>query len=797
MYKAIGLIICASVMAVSLYLFSGGDPSRALSARTDSESGDGYGAVARRFLQDAREQAQKGNLAEARRLAGTAASLCSDWSASEQSPDQFLKSLHANGQATNDDNLFAPADRAADSRTDSMEVNPFEEAVTGSERTSAGAVPAGEQNADVPVTSGELLKKKQAQRLVKEARQALSSGDIALARSRALQARQLNASWGLWDDRPEHVLADIEKKTKTSTFVAGGRSTPVTPELRSRDTEHDYQQATVLLSRARQAMDAGNLAEAQKLTDEAATYEVAYGIFEDSPAIVSRDITQLSRSGSGAFEAFSSMNADESPEAEKARQLLRDAREALNHGRLTEARDKATMASNLNVSYNVLDDRPELVLHDVDSATRGQGGAQIPDTAPSNLAQNDSSASSDARRLVANARGALEAGDTKTAQEFAVQAQQQDAAFGLLEDRPELVLEEAHMLAQRQKDADNTQGLAQRNPVDVTQPGKQGTDNPFAATPYDNSEFATADFPVIAPEQLSADRSYRRGVQLYRSGDRTGAKIAFTEAWQKAGELSGVQRRQLQDFLQDLATTPAGKVQLASAQQEFTGSADAGDSPKKSAGSTDERDPLTVASEASDVRFDRLRTEVMNSVFRAEKLKQDSPDEALQILDNTLATVESAPLNKESLETLAGYIRRSQDSIRAWKQQMAPNLAREERNRNVLEDIKRETEIKIRIEQEFAELVDQYNELLKEKRFAEAELVAKKARDLNSDSPAATLMVEKAKMYRQNYFNQDIRERKADSFTRQLNDVDLSSILPAGEYNLPDAKSWKDLTDRR
>ena len=55
MYKAIGLIICASVMAVSLYLFSGGDPSRALSARTDSESGDGYGAVARRFLQDARE----------------------------------------------------------------------------------------------------------------------------------------------------------------------------------------------------------------------------------------------------------------------------------------------------------------------------------------------------------------------------------------------------------------------------------------------------------------------------------------------------------------------------------------------------------------------------------------------------------------------------------------------------------------------------------------------------------------------------------------------------------------------
>ena len=52
-------------------------------------------------------------------------------------------------------------------------------------------------------------------------------------------------------------------------------------------------------------------------------------------------------------------------------------------------------------------------------------------------------------------------------------------------------------------------------------------------------------------------------------------------------------------------------------------------------------------------------------------------------------------------------------------------------------------------------------------------------------------------MYRQNYFNQDVRDRKADSFTRQLNDVDLASVLPAGEYNHPDAKTWKELSGKR
>ena len=123
MHKAIGFITCASVMAVSLYLFSGGDPSRTLSAQTDSESGDGYSAVARRFVQDARQQAHKGNIAEARRLAGTAASLCSDWSKSEQSPEQFLKSLETSGQSTGgDDFLFNDSEPAANGSQGSTEV---------------------------------------------------------------------------------------------------------------------------------------------------------------------------------------------------------------------------------------------------------------------------------------------------------------------------------------------------------------------------------------------------------------------------------------------------------------------------------------------------------------------------------------------------------------------------------------------------------------------------------------------------------------------------------------------------
>ncbi|MFY8058179.1 MAG: hypothetical protein ACOVRM_10585, partial [Planctomycetaceae bacterium] len=289
---------------------------------------------------------------------------------------------------------------------------------------------------------------------------------------------------------------------------------------------------------------------------------------------------------------------------------------------------------------------------------------------------------------------------------------------------------------------------------------------------------------------------------MLRSGDRDGARSAFQAAWKNAGELSSTERRQLQEFLQDLASPKA--VRLASSQEpaeDTDAPADGDVTPlfpdEPAAGSPGPPDALTSAADKSDVQYDRLRTEVMNSVFRAEKMKTTNPDEALQILDNTLATIEATPLSKESLETLAGYVRRSHASISAWRDQQAPNLAREDKNRNIMEAIQLETEAKIRIEQEFADLVEDFNLKMKERRYAEAELIARKAKDLNPDLPQATIMVEKAKLQKQIAFNEDVKERKADSFLQSLNDVEEAMIAPGRDYNMPDARSWGELTKRR
>ncbi|MCA9013409.1 MAG: hypothetical protein KDB01_26850, partial [Planctomycetaceae bacterium] len=90
---------------------------------------------------------------------------------------------------------------------------------------------------------------------------------------------------------------------------------------------------------------------------------------------------------------------------------------------------------------------------------------------------------------------------------------------------------------------------------------------------------------------------------------------------------------------------------------------------------------------------------------------------------------------------------------------------------------------------QFNELVNQYNQLIKGRRFAEAELVGKKARELQTNEPHAILMVEKAKMYRQLAFNESVRKRKegiADDIS-----VSMGSVIDAVEQPITSIAEYR------
>ena len=161
----------------------------------------------------------------------------------------------------------------------------------------------------------------------------------------------------------------------------------------------------------------GDLQAARRKAEQAAKYNVAYSPFDDRPELVLESIgireAQTGRGSPADFgveqagaqsgpsvagdgsDRIRQANAQALPGAEsaavhrtkkeRANALVRSARADLKHGRIEAARRKAKQAVDLAVTYSIMEDRPELILADIErrepsqsiagSGTPGAGGA--------------------------------------------------------------------------------------------------------------------------------------------------------------------------------------------------------------------------------------------------------------------------------------------------------------------------------------------------------------------------------------------------------------------------------------
>ncbi|MFK7817163.1 MAG: hypothetical protein AB8G99_00470 [Planctomycetaceae bacterium] len=706
MRKPIGLIACVAVIAGSLWILGGGRPSQTAVAQVEDTGS--YEAAARRFLQNAKSAAAQGDLKGAKQMAETAASFRVTWGQGEQTPEQFLKTLvtaSGSGQFPDDEVWTQPPADAA--------ISPF----------------ANQTQAESKTTQSRSVKG-QATALLRKARVAMARGAYEEARARALQARQLGVTYGLWDDRPEHVLAEIERLTGQSTVVGSAppkRDNPAHPD-QTRDT------AVALVQSARLDLRAGRIESARQKAAEAQKYNATFGPQEDSPELILKDASRMEASSVKATPATTS------PERTTALALVEKARKALKEGRLSIAREQALAASRMNVEYQLWDDRPELVMADIQTAL----------------------------------------GQSATAATPAPPVETEISAADFAPDQSEA-----------------------------------GS----VAVPL----ISANDFDVIDTAGETAVQAFERGVVLLRQNDRAEAHEAFMKAQRSGEKLDDFRQEELTKHLASFDNIRKdSQISLVSAQETTpVSSSDFGDEmlfddpepAQEQNAELPELDtpvpaPAEVAEAAADdsrvfdkvtqkdaVRYDRLRTEVLNSVFRAEKLRDSNPDGAIALLDRSVGNVEASQLGDEAKQTLLGYLKRSQEAVKAYAQERAPLIALEQRNAEVKEALKADMKTKVRIEQEFANMVEKYNDLMEERRYAEAVIVAKQARELDPDTPASIVMLEKAKFARQITINKDIRERRADGALAALTDVEESLMPTDEEISYP--KNWGELTKSR
>ena len=443
-------------------------------------------------------------------------------------------------------------------------------------------------------------------------------------------------------------------------------------------------------------------------------------------------------------------------------------------------------------------------------------------------------------RLVAQAQAALDRGDAVQAQQLITQAkrlQVPDDAFRDGETQPALVgLQVERALSRRASSYPNTAANGAVRPASAIEqaggisnqdnaaggrfpvaqglydPAKDKSRNvlvqnegpaeqppaagqpvpaqPSAATPVDESGAEPGVPPARNPQPVPvvgdtgappANGTASRGQQLYQQGlealsnqDREGALQAFREAWRFAGELDAATRTSLRDKLTSLQSM-------------------APTAPTRGPGA----EPSVL--ESVDAKQQLLRQQLLREITAeqdgAKRMLATDPKAALARLQRLRDRVGEAELDPPSRKQLLTIVDRNLNDLGKFIEQNRAQIETDDRNRQVMDAVERDRTLKVDTQNKIAELVEQFNQLMDERRYPEAEMLARQARELDPENPVTQTLTWKAKFAIRIAEPNSIKDLKEAGFYEQMTAVDRSSIPYNDENPIQfDAKRWGDIS---
>ncbi|HVJ67348.1 MAG TPA: hypothetical protein VM510_05150, partial [Caulifigura sp.] len=668
------------------------------------------------------------------------------------------------------------------------------------------APPQAFQRSTRTVTPNADVNRRRVQDQMRMAVSALTEGDREEAERKALlaekMATQMKVAFKPTEQTPTQLLAEI-RGVPGDTMLAGSRPAALAPQQAPKElasptgpsddflakfsaesvpqppvrkaaakteptAEDKAALAQTLLKQARDKMELNHFDEARSLVNDADALNVVYGKFDDRPDLVMSDIDR--RTG----EKFISgkprpMVAPAEASGDEAKSLVAQARQYLSAGDVAKARAAAEKARSMNAAYSPIDDRPELVLQDIDA--QAQATAMVA-SASKPAAPAQSAKRKQALTLLNQARQALQKGDIESATALASECEALEVAYNEFEDRPEILREDIkRLVASRSR---------KQSGVTVASAEEPAMSAPVAAAaPMVKRDRAVSDLSGKSAEEL-----FQIGRQHLKAGDRAAAYEAFVACHHTGEKLDPQRQQQLQDALRAMSPKK-NALQQASGEQA-------------AAWPELPQSPLDRHMTVAQVRYDKVRTETLNAIVLAERMRDRQPEQAIVSLDNQLKAIEAAGLPDDQTKQLVATVQQTRSAIETYAKQRQPILNQERKNSETKELIKRDIETKFRVEQEIAKLVEEFNDLYEQRRYAEANAKARQAYELNPREPAVVMCYEKSKLAMQVARNEDLKDKKATSWLNAMNDVEDTLVFDVGD-NKPLAfpKNWDDLKKRK
>lgn len=587
-------------------------------------------------------------------------------------------------------------------------------------------------------------------KLLLEAHRSLSFGDVTRARQLGEKAEALGVAYEFHEDQPTKVLEAVQKFEILNDQQTRGLD-PRTAKM---------QQAQLLLEQAEWLLKWNDLDTAERVAMNVGRMGVDFNTFGSSPQKLLQRIKAARNQGSNpsgitatqpqpnssglvnplAVDKPAPTAADPAAMKKQALALVAQARAALARGELSTAKNLAEQANALGVPdshYATGEDRPALVLFEIQKATGPQSGVSL-------------------------------AGGTEPVAG--------PNAAGT--DMPQRLPTEPAMYSPA---ADTTQNVPAQAEMELRLPGSGSSE---AATQVDATAPLDAEAMVeeVVEEEVPTGAQGSRdplqmiewGEQALASGNLALARTYFQEASTLREQLDEATIQRLEQNLTRVSAPPGAAT------------------PAVKPG-----DLLPDAAAQQKLIYNQTIIELSRRTAAAQEFFDTDPDAGFAILEEARVMIEAAGLDSNMKEALLRRLDKTLEEAKLYVEQRQPMIDLKKRNQRIEEQIEREKLVKQETNQKLADLIDEYNTLIREERFAEAELVARRAEELAPDEPVVNQLKITSRLANNLSSQIAIRDAKAIGFTETLEAVDEASIPSAVDYSFGNPEDWIDLTNRR
>jgi len=274
--------------------------------------------------------------------------------------------------------------------------------------------------------------------------------------------------------------------------------------------------------------------------------------------------------------------------------------------------------------------------------------------------------------------------------------------------------------------------------------------------------------PLLQENELSGQEWYDRGVESLRLGDRDAASGYFSKAWKKQAELDPATRAQLKDKLLYLQSRPEPEAVSA----------------------------VPNESRESVQKKQRLFAEVSGEIADAERMVNDQPYEAIDRLKSLRTRVSQAEVDGAYRKQMLSMVDRVITNVEAWMEQNRSSIELDQRNRQIEDRITLDAANTAKEDAQIQTLVDQYNELMDDNRYAEAEVIARKVEEIKPNSEIASVMRGRSVIQRRIEEQKEIQKLKEEALLNSFSDAERSSATYLKDnqpLQFPAVKDWTDL----